>query len=236
MGHTDPCVDLERGVRRNGQRMVGAIHQHIDTIRTIAQHAGLSHACLERSAPAERGVPTMQATIAFVSGSVRQLVKPLELAPPQSVAMHARLIPSYSLDRVAATRAVQEAAPRRELAEPLRPPLFEADGLCSVWHPAQHARLQQEADKRADVCQRSSANVEGRNGSRSPRKHQLRGLDHPRKRVCLTAIPTFFLTRPDGTTAAERFFGQNARSMWAAMLASVDLPPAPLRSPRRAMG
>jgi len=44
----------------------------------------------------------------------------------------------------------------------------------------------------------------------------------------------FFLTRPDGTTAAERFFGQKPRSMFAAILASVELAPAPLRPPRRA--
>jgi hypothetical protein len=53
----------------------------------------------------------------------------------------------------------------------------------------------------------------------SLRSHQLRGLDLPRKRECFTAIHNFFLTRPDGTTAAERFFGQKPRSMFAAILA-----------------
>jgi hypothetical protein len=84
--------------------------------------------------------------------------------------------------------------------------------------------------------QRSSANVEGRNGSLSLRNHQLRGLDLPRKRECFTAMHNFFLTRPDGTTAAERFFGQKPRSMFAAILGTVNVPPAPLSSPRRAQG
>jgi hypothetical protein len=66
--------------------------------------------------------------------------------------------------------------------------------------------------------------VEGRNGYLSLRNHQLRGLDRPRKRECLTAIHNFFLMRADGTTAAERFFGQKPRSMFAAILQSVDLP------------
>src|SRR5262249_54672607 len=43
----------------------------------------------------------------------------------------------------------------------------------------------------------------------SLRNHQLRGLDHPRKRACLTAVANLFLTRPDSTTAAERFSGRN---------------------------
>jgi hypothetical protein len=77
------------------------------------------------------------------------------------------------------------------------------------------------------VFQRSSSNVEGRNGYLSLRSHELRGLDHPRKRACLTAVHNFLLTRSDGTTAAERFFGQKPRSMFAAVLASVEIPLLP---------
>src|SRR5712691_6824002 len=156
IGHAYHFVDLERGVRRNGKLIAGDLQQHIDTIRTIAQEEGLSERCMERIEKAERVVPKMQATIEFVSGYVRQQVRQLDLAPPASYALHAHLIPSFSLDRVASTRAV---------------------------------RL-------AEVFQRSSSNVEGRNGYLSLRNHQLRGLDHPRKRACLTAVHNFLLTRP----------------------------------------
>jgi hypothetical protein len=88
----------------------------------------------------------------------------------------------------------------------------------------------------AEVFQRSSANVAGRNGYLSVRNHQRRGLDPPRKRAGLTAMHNFFLTRADGTTAAERFFGQKPRSMLATILESVEIPPAPLSPPRRALG
>src|SRR3989440_12899471 len=59
-------VDLERGVRRNGQRIVSDIYGHIDQIRTVAQQEGLSQSCVERIQKAARVVPNMQATIAFV--------------------------------------------------------------------------------------------------------------------------------------------------------------------------
>jgi hypothetical protein len=100
----------------------------------------------------------------------------------------------------------------------------------------EHKQLKHKAQLLAEVLQRSSSNVEGRNGDRSLRNHQLRGLDHPRKRTCLTAGHNFFLTRPDGTTAAERFFVQKPRSMFGAMLGAVEIPPAPLSPPRRALG
>ena len=126
--------------------------------------------------------------------------------------------------------------PLRELAERIRTPLFEAGGALGELSPIEQHQLKAEAATLAEVFQRASSNVEGRNGYLSLRNHQLRGLEHPGKRECLTAIHNFFLTRADETTAAERFFEQKPRCMFAAILASVELPPAPLSPPRRAMG
>jgi len=236
IGHAYHFVDLERGVRRNGKLIAGDIQRHIATIRTIAQQERLRETCLERLEKAERVVPKMQATIEFVSGYVRQQVRQLDLAPPASYAMHAQLIPSYSLERVASTRTVTQGEALHALAERLRTPLFESGGALRELSPMQQNQLKAKAATLAEVFQRSNSNVEGRNGYLSLRNHQLRGLDHPRKRACLTAVHNFLLTRPDGTTAAERFFGQKPRSMFAAILESVEIPPAPLSPPRRAVG
>jgi hypothetical protein len=128
IGHAYHCVDVERGVRRNGKRIAADIPHHIDTIRIIAQQEGLSATCLERLGKAERVIPKMQATIAFVSGYGRQQVHQLALAPPQSFAMHARLMPSYYLDRVASTRTVTAGAPLHALAERMRTARFASGG------------------------------------------------------------------------------------------------------------
>ena len=95
-------------------------------------------------------------------------------------------------------------------------------------------QLKPKAHTLAEVLPRSSANVAGRNGSVSLRTHQRRGRDLPRTRECCTAVHNLFLTRLDGTTAAERFCGHKPRSMFATILASVELPPAPWSPPRRA--
>jgi len=234
IGHDYHFVDLERGVRRNGQLIASDIQGHIEQIRRVAQEEELSQSCLERIDKAERVVPERQATIEFVSGYVAQQVAQLDLAPPISFAMHAKLIPSYYLDRVARTRSVEGGEALRELAEQLRASLVEPGGILWALSPETRERLHHEAKRLAAVFQRSSSNVEGRNGYLSLRSHQLRGLDLPRKRTCFTAIHNFFLTRSDGTTAAERFFGQKPRSMFAAILESVELAPAPLSPPRKA--
>ena len=93
IGHDYHFVDLERGVRRNGHLIASDIQGHIEQIRTVAQQEALSQSCLERINKAERVVPKMQATIAFVSRYVGQQVAQLDLTPPASFAMHAKLIP-----------------------------------------------------------------------------------------------------------------------------------------------
>ena len=236
IGQAYHFVDVERGVRRNGRLIAADIQGQIDTIRSVAQYEGLSQTCLERIDKAERVVSKMQATIEFVSGYVHKQVRQLDLSPPVSYVLHAPLIPSFYLDRVAQSRTVHAGEPLRELAQRLRTPLFEPGGVLAELSEVQQSELKQQAKELAEVFQRSSSNVEGRNGYLSLRNHQLRGLDRPRKRECLTAIHNFFLTRADGTTAAERFFGQKPRSMFTAILQSVDLPPAPLSPPRRAAG
>jgi hypothetical protein len=235
IGHAYHLVDLERGVRRNGKLIAGDIQRHIDTIRTVAQQEYLSETCLERIEKAERVVPKMQATIEFVSGYVRRQVSQLDLTPLVSYAMHAALIPSCYLERVAQTRTVSRGEPLLALAERLRTPLFAPGGVLAELSPPAQSQLKQQAQTLSEVFQRSSSNVEGRNGYLSLRNHQLRGLEHPRKRECLTAVHNFCLTRADGTTAAERFFGQKPQSMFAATLQSVEVPPAPLSPPRRAV-
>ena len=123
-------------------------------MRSVAQHEGLSQSCLERIDKAERVVPKMQATIEFVSGYVRQQVAQLDLPPPVSFAMHAKLIPSYYLDRVAQTRSVSDSDPLRELAERLRAPLFAPGGVLNTLSPEAQHHLHDEAKRLAAVLRR----------------------------------------------------------------------------------
>jgi hypothetical protein len=236
IGHADHVVALERGVRRHGPRLASAMPEPSNMIRSLAPQEGLSQACLDRVETAARVVPKMQATIEWVSGDGPQQGHPLEVAPPASYALHAHRMPSLSRDRVASTRTVTAGAPLHELAERLRTPLCAPGGVGGLVRPVEQDTRQREAATLAEVFQRSSANVAGRHGALSLRHHQRRGLDHPRKRACLTTGHNFRLTRRDGTTAAERLFGQKPRSMFAAIRKSGEIPPAPLSPPRQAVG
>jgi hypothetical protein len=121
-------MTTESGVRRHGKLIASDIQAHIATIRAIAQQEQLSETCLDRIAKAERVVPKMHAMVACVSGYGRQQMHQLDVALPASFAIHAPLMPSCYLDRVASTRTVTQGEPLRALAERLRAPLFASGG------------------------------------------------------------------------------------------------------------
>jgi hypothetical protein len=150
--------------------------------------------------------------------------------------MQAQLLPSSDLDRGPSPRTVTHGEPRRARAEPLRTPRCEPGGALRTLRPMEHHQRTHKAPTRAAGWQRSRSTVAGRHGYRALRHPQLRGLAPPRPRACLSARPTFFLTRPEGTPAAERLFGQNPRPMLAAIREAGEIPPAPLRPPQRAEG
>jgi hypothetical protein len=203
----------ERGVRRNGKLIASDLQEHIATIRTMAPQAQLTETCLERIAKAERVVPTMQATIAFVSGYVRQQVRQLDVAQPVSYAMHAHLIPAYDPRSGGLDPA---GAPGRAAADACRAPpdpTVCVRGALGALSPMEQNQLKHKAKTLAEVFQRSSSNVEGRNGYLSLRNHQLRGLDHPRKRACLTAVHNL-ATLLHGPRPRSLILREEQRSAW----------------------
>src|SRR5712691_3996271 len=56
IGQAYHFVDLERGVRRNGQLIAADLQAQIARVRTVAQHEGLSQTCLDRIEKAARVV------------------------------------------------------------------------------------------------------------------------------------------------------------------------------------
>lgn len=73
-----------------------------------------------------------------------------------------------------------------------------------------------------------SAMVEGRNGWLRLRGHQLHRLSNARL-AALTAIHNYMLRRADGTTAAERLFGQPVPDLFEHLVAVMPEPPLPRR-------
>ncbi|MEA1053294.1 DUF6399 domain-containing protein [Lamprobacter modestohalophilus] len=97
----------------------------------------------------------------------------------------------------------------------------------------QRAEIEQVASDCANLFQRSSSAVEGRNGQLSLFHHGCHRLS-ARKLSALTAVHNFYIRRADQTTAAERFFGRAPPPLFEQLLERVPLPPRPRRRRARA--
>lgn len=221
--------DLTSGQAQSVERVGERFHACWTRLEPIAEAADLPCRARERLAKAQRVTTALLATITFFFATLQAKVESLNLPPALDAARREPLIPAIYLDRVAErrTHAEQRQALRAlsaQLLEPLRQPQHPLQAL----PPSERQRLEQVALECADLFQRSRSSVEGRNGQLSLHHHGHHRLSD-RKLAALTAIHNFFIRRPDGTTAAERFFGRPPAPLFEQLLERMPLPPAPAR-------
>lgn len=95
--------------------------------------------------------------------------------------------------------------------------------------PAQLQQWRDWATWMVGKFQRSSSSVEGRNGYLSQMYHNRRGLSASHLKI-LTVIHNFYLKRRDGTTAAERLFGQKFPDLFEWVISEGGELPQPRKS------
>jgi Family of unknown function (DUF6399) len=118
--------------------------------------------------------------------------------------MHSVLIPAFYL-RNAAKKA-RDAEQRHKIVG-VADDLFKRLDTIGTWSnldQAKGSKMEMVAKNCAQLFQRSSSCVEGRNGHLSLWHHGLHKLS-TRKLKVLTTLHNYYIRGADGTTAAERF-------------------------------
>jgi hypothetical protein len=230
--------DLETGTARSAEKVSTSLKEHFTEIEVVAEEAQLSENALKRIAKAKRVVVKMVATIAFFWHMVKAKVEALDLAPEMEQTVHDHLIPGIYLLLV--SQKAEDAEQRHTLqnrAEELLAPLRVKDGPLSGLASEELILIEAVAQECAQLFQRSSSCVEGRNGQLALHHHRLHRISD-RKLAALTTAHNYFVRRGDGTTAAERFFGAKPRNLFEWVLDHVDLPgrPAQKRAPPQGTG
>ncbi len=221
--------DLNSARPRSRADVQRDLEQAFDRLEKLAATASLSQRCCERIAKARRVLNDMLATVSFFILTVTARIEALELPPDVEHAVFNQLIPALYLRRVA--EKTETADERRRLRQraadllaALNAPGAPLSGLPhedSVW-------IEQVATDCADLFQRSSSCVEGRNGQLALHHHHLHRL-RPRKLAALTTVHNYFIQRSDGTTPAERFFGRRPDDLFEWLLDRVPMPARPAR-------
>ena len=181
------------------------LEQAFAQLEQVADTASLSQRCRERLQKARRVVTDLLATVTFFIMTVTAKIEALDLAPEVESVVLNQLIPALYLRRVAAQTTDREQRQRlHQHATELIAPLNAPGGPLTGLPPDELALIEQVATESAQLFQRSSSCVEGRNGQLALHHHHLHRI-RPRKLAALTTIHNYFIRRPDGTTPAERF-------------------------------
>jgi hypothetical protein len=229
LGEAYHPYDLERGEAQPPEQLgerLGAIWQRLGAVADAAELPQRARAQLQK---AERLTTALLATIAFFFASVQQRVETLNLAPDIEAAVLEHLIPAIYLERVATRHPrAEERARLAALSAQMIAPLRAQEHPIQALRAEQRAELEQVASDCAELFQRSSSAVEGRNGQLSLFHHGCHRLS-ARKLAALTAVHNFYIERLDQTTAAERLFGRAPPPLFEQLLERVPLPPRPRR-------
>ena len=222
--------DLQTGARRGPEQVKSGLDAQFHELRGIIADAGLSERSQEGVEKAARVAPKMVATVNFFHETVRTWVEARGLPAEQESLLHKTLIPAAHLSNAADKASpAASAAELRAVADSVRAPLRAPDGPWSQLALDQQHDLAKLAQDCADLFQRSSSCVEGRNSRLGLWEHALRHIS-PGKLRALTIVQNYFVSRPDGSTSAERFFGIPPAHLFEYLLNKLAMPPRPRRS------
>jgi len=219
--------DLKTGKPIESSDVQNRLNEHFKTLHTIADEAKLSQGSHDRIAKAERVLPSMIATIAFFWCTIKLFAERLGCSEEVTRIWRDELIASYYIARVAQRQQKADEAKRlKELSKSILARARSPDRPFGQLPESLRITLEQQAQQAADVFQRSSSCVEGRNGQLSLRHHGLRELTTSKLKA-LRTIHNYVIQREDGTTAAERFFGIKPRDLFGWLLEHLPMPSRP---------
>ena len=219
--------DLESGAEKTSEEVSISLNQRFAEIEAIAAAANLPANNMKKIEKAKRVLGSMVATIAFFYFMVRAKVEALGLPPVQERAMYRHLIPGIYLSCVASKSSNSERRNAlRQRSGELLAPLLVDDGPFSNCTREQKLLIENVATECAQLFQRSSSCVEGRNGYLSLRHHGLHRISD-RKLAALTTVHNFFTQDSQERTPAERLFGTKPKELFHHLLDRVDLPGRP---------
>lgn len=228
--------DLVTGQVQNARSVGQALQAHFDHLARLATEAHLSGHHLAHFTKARKLLPKMVAAVAFYHRAVGDAVTALGLAPPLADALLDQAIPGLYLQRI--SRQAPKAHERRALRQAADALLVRArapDSPLAGLDPDRAALVWRTATDAADLFVRASSALEGANGHLSLHHHGHHQLSQDRLDA-LKTLANYFIRRPDGSTAAERFFEQPHRDLFAWLLDHTNLPVRPRRrSPRLAL-
>lgn len=199
------------------------------TLTAELNERSTSRKLIEALTKAFRVVDSLVASVRGWEQGVQARLSSLGLSDVEREWVWGELLPLVYLKQVSERGTQKEE--KQKLSEVMGRVRARVVGEESPWHGWSVQMRQQvllTAEMSAALFVRASSMVEGRNGQLSLYHHRLHHLT-PALLKALTAVHNYVLKRPDGTTAAERFFGQKHGELFAHLVSAMGEPARPRR-------
>ena len=217
--------DLKTGKRQDSDTVSELLSDCFDEIHKAT--IDLSDRCKDRVNKAQRVVGGMVATIAFFFQMIDIYLDNIQLSDRDRYLMHNYLIPGHYLKLAASKeRDIDRKADLFEKAKELLSIIDELENLGEVSFDCKIEQLEKAARDCAQIFQRSSSCVEGRNAQLALRHQGIHQLSN-RHLQALTVMHNYYIRRRDGTTAAERLFEAKPNDLFEFLLDRMNYPARP---------
>lgn len=215
-------VDIRSGQIQNADGVKKRVNEQMEIIKSAAHEAGLSQSCMERIAKAGRAFDAMVGLLTQYLLMLGLYINALQLPEDQSRFFLDVVFPFAYLRMILKRQSKEGQKKLQLLIESLEVKIREGP-----WTDALKQGWIEEAGNLAELFQRSSSCVEGRNGMLSLLHHRCHRLSTDRLKA-LTVVHNYHSRRADGSTAAERFFEQSHHDLFESLVSNVRIPGKPL--------
>ena len=218
LGNIHHPIDLTTGKLQTAELIKNSFDMQLRIIEKSAEEAELSKSCVKRLGKARRAFDAIVGYVTFFFIAYTLFVGDLHLEQDQEKFFNDVIFPLSYLKMI--WRRLQ-----RKMREELKPLKESLESRLREAHYPEELKTQwlKMGQKCAEMFQRSSSCVEGRNGLLSMYHHRFHRLN-TRSLKALTTVHNFHARRADETTAAERFFGRTHESLFESLVANVRIP------------
>ncbi len=222
LGQVYHPIDLETGKIQSAETVEKRFAEQFKVIGKNAENAGLSQPCHDRIEKAERAFALMIKFLKHFFVVMTAILLDMKLTLEQKKFFEEVIFPLSYLNMIWKRLPKKEKARLGQLLAKLQEELKNSS-LTEEFKEA----LMKIGKETAETFQRSSSNVEGRNGVLSLLMHRFHYLSEKTLRV-LSVVHNFGVKRKgEATTAAERFFGGKHDELFGYLVANVRIPRKP---------
>jgi hypothetical protein len=221
LSKTHHPIDLKTGKLQTAEVIKNSFDMQLKIIEKAAEEAELSKSCKKRLGKARRAFDAIVGYVTFFFIAYNLFVENLKLEKAQEQFFNEVIFPLEYL------KMIWRRLPRK-MKEELKPLKESLENRLREAHYPEELKTQwlKIGQECAEIFQRSSSFVEGRNGLLSLYHHRFHRLN-TRGLKALTIVHNFHTKRADETTAAERFFGRKHESLFESLVTNVRIPGRP---------